>query len=43
MKNVGEPRVVGQFLRFIAAEGIYDVLIFKDGKNDLMGMGINRQ
>lgn len=41
MKNVGAPRIAGQFLRFNTGEGSFDVLIAREKETeDLMGLGI---
>lgn len=41
MKNVGAPRIAGQFLRFNTGEGSFDVLVVRDSKTkNLTGLGI---
>ena len=41
MKNVGAPRIAGQFLRFNTGEGSFDVLIAREKETEgLIGLGI---
>lgn len=43
MRNVKAPRIVDKFLRFVAAEGVYDCLVAKDNQNRVLAVSVIRR
>lgn len=43
LHNVAEPKLVGQFMRFITADGAFDCLVAKDKQLNVLAISVARR